>query len=237
MNDLMNNQELQNFFFNSNVEIDLLNFFYAIILSLILSFLVKITYIKVGKSLNDKSYFSDTFIPLALITTLVITVIKFSLALSLGLVGALSIVRFRAAIKEPEELVYLFFVISIGLSNGANQFLLSIFATLVIIGFLFGRYIFENKFKKDNQFTLDSNILNINIFDNDKKDIKEITSIIENKVEFLKLKSANIEDKTSSYIFWYNLSHEKLDEFLDDIKNLSDKNVNISIYSKSNAHE
>jgi len=237
MNDLMNNQELQNFFFNSNVEIDLLNFFYAIILSLILSFLVKITYIKVGKSLNDKSYFSDTFIPLALITTLVITVIKFSLALSLGLVGALSIVRFRAAIKEPEELVYLFFVISIGLSNGANQFLLSIFATLVIVGFLFGRYIFENKFKKDNQFTLDSNILNINIFDNDKKDIKEITSKIENKVEFLKLKSANIEDKTSSYIFWYNLSHEKLDEFLDDIKNLSDKNVNISIYSKSNAHE
>ena len=237
MNDLMNNQELQNFFFNSNVEIDLLNFFYAIILSLILSFLVKITYIKVGKSLNDKSYFSDTFIPLALITTLVITVIKFSLALSLGLVGALSIVRFRAAIKEPEELVYLFFVISIGLSNGANQFLLSIFATLVIVGFLFGRYIFENKFKKDNQFTLDSNILNINIFDNDKKDIKEITSKIENKVEFLKLKSANIEDKTSSYIFWYNLSHKKLDEFLDDIKNLSDKNVNISIYSKSNAHE
>ncbi len=237
MNDLMNNQELQSFFFNSNVEIDLLNFFYAIILSLILSFLVKITYIKVGKSLNDKSYFSDTFIPLALITTLVITVIKFSLALSLGLVGALSIVRFRAAIKEPEELVYLFFVISIGLSNGANQFLLSIFATLVIIGFLFGRYIFENKFKKDNQFTLDSNILNINIFDNDKKDIKEITSKIQNKVEFLKLKSANIEDKTSSYIFWYNLSHEKLDEFLDDIKNLSDKNVNISIYSKSNAHE
>ena len=237
MTDLMNNQELQNFFFNSNVEIDLLNFFYAIILSLILSFLVKITYIKVGKSLNDKSYFSDTFIPLALITTLVITVIKFSLALSLGLVGALSIVRFRAAIKEPEELVYLFFVISIGLSNGANQFLLSIFATLVIVGFLFGRYIFENKFKKDNQFTLDSNILNINIFDNDKKDIKEITSKIENKVEFLKLKSANIEDKTSSYIFWYNLSHEKLDEFLDDIKNLSDKNVNISIYSKSNAHE
>ena len=163
--------------------------------------------------------------------------VKFSLALSLGLVGALSIVRFRAAIKEPEELVYLFFVISIGLSNGANQFLLSIFATLVIVGFLFARYIFENKFKKNNQFSLDSNIININIFDNDKKNIKEIISKIENKLEYLKLKSANIEDKTSSYIFWYNLNHEKLDEFLDEIKLLSDKDVNISIYSKSNAHE
>ena len=109
MNNEINKTDLENFFFNSNIEIDFLNFFYAILLSFVLSFLVKLTYVKVGKSLNDKSYFSDTFIPLALITTLVITVIKFSLALSLCLVGALSIVRFRAAIKEPEELVYLFF--------------------------------------------------------------------------------------------------------------------------------
>jgi hypothetical protein len=237
MNDLINKKELENFFFNSNIEIDLLNFFYAIILSLILSYLVKYTYVRVGKSLNDKTYFSDTFIPLALITTLVITVIKFSLALSLGLVGALSIVRFRAAIKEPEELVYLFFVISIGLSNGANQFLLSVFATLVIISFLFGRNIIENKFKKNNQFSFDSNILNINIFDNEKKDIKKIISQIENKVKYLKLKSANIEENTSSYTFWYTLEYNKLDEFLNDIKSLSDKNTNISIYSKSNAHE
>ena len=114
--------QLENFFLNQNIEIDFGNFFVGLILSLILAYCVKLTYIKVGRALNDKDYFSDTFIPLALITTLVITVIKF-FALSLGLVGALSIVRFRAAIKEPEELVYLFFIISIGLANGANQFL------------------------------------------------------------------------------------------------------------------
>ena len=116
-------RELESFFLNSNIDIDFGNFFIALLLSLILAYLVKLTYMKVGRALNDKDYFSDTFIPLAIITTLVITVIKFSLALSLGLVGALSIVRFRAAIKEPEELVYLFFVIAIGLANGANQFL------------------------------------------------------------------------------------------------------------------
>ena len=102
-------KSLENFFLNSNIQIDFGNFFIAILVSLILAYIVKLTYIKVGRALNDKEYFSDTFIPLAIITTLVITVIKFSLALSLGLVGALSIVRFRAAIKEPEELVYLFF--------------------------------------------------------------------------------------------------------------------------------
>ena len=101
-------KSLENFFLNSNIQIDFGNFFIAILVSLILAYIVKLTYIKVGRALNDKEYFSDTFIPLAIITTLVITVIKFSLALSLGLVGALSIVRFRAAIKEPEELVYLF---------------------------------------------------------------------------------------------------------------------------------
>ena len=237
MNNEINKTDLENFFFNSNIEIDFLNFFYAILLSLVLSFLVKLTYVKVGKSLNDKSYFSDTFIPLALITTLVITVIKFSLALSLGLVGALSIVRFRAAIKEPEELVYLFFVISIGLSNGANQFLLSIFATLVILSFLFGRYLFENKFRKNVQYSLDSNILNINILNNNEKKIDDIIKIIKERVDYLKLKSANIEENTSSYIFWYNLDEKNINLFLNDIKSLSDKNVNISIYSKSNAHE
>ena len=53
-------------------------------------------------------------------TYIVIMVVKNSLALSLGLVGALSIVRFRAAIKEPEELVYLFLIIAAGLGCGAN---------------------------------------------------------------------------------------------------------------------
>ena len=73
-------KSLENFFLNSNIEIDFGNFFIAILLSLILAYLVKLTYIKVGRALNDKDYFSDTFIPLAIITTLVITVIKFSLA-------------------------------------------------------------------------------------------------------------------------------------------------------------
>ena len=237
MDNEINKSALENFFLNSNIEIDFLNFFYAMLLSFVLSFLVKLTYVKVGKSLNDKSYFSDTFIPLALITTLVITVIKFSLALSLGLVGALSIVRFRAAIKEPEELVYLFFVISIGLSNGANQFLLSIFATLVILSFLFGRYLFENKFRKNVQYSLDSNILNINILNNNEKKIDDIIKIIKERVDYLKLKSANIEENTSSYIFWYNLDDKNINLFLNDIKSLTDNNVNISIYSKSNAHE
>ncbi len=70
---------------------------------------------------------------LSLTTVIIITVVKSSLALSLGLVGALSIVRFRAAIKEPEELMYLFLVIAIGLGFGANQTLVTIIGFLLAI--------------------------------------------------------------------------------------------------------
>ncbi len=230
-------KSLENFFLNSNIEINFGNFFIAILLSLILAYFVKLTYIKVGRALNDKEYFSDTFIPLAIITTLVITVIKFSLALSLGLVGALSIVRFRAAIKEPEELVYLFFIISIGLANGANQFLLSILSTIIILTFLFVRNIYKNKKDNNGNFTSDSNILNVNILQNDKKSIDDIVSQLKPNFKYLKLKSANMEQITSNYIFWYEVNNENFEDLLQKISKLSDENVNISIYSKSGAFE
>lgn len=230
-------KSLENFFLNSNIQIDFGNFFVAILLSLILAYLVKLTYIKVGRALNDKNYFSDTFIPLAIITTLVITVIKFSLALSLGLVGALSIVRFRAAIKEPEELVYLFFIISIGLANGANQFLLSIIATVIILSFLLIRSIYLNKKSNNGNFNSDSNILNVIILNQGKKNIEDIINQLKPNFRYLKLKSANIEKTQSSYIFWYESDHEQLEVLLKNISKLSDENVSISIYSKSGVFE
>ena len=73
-----------------------------------------------GSSLAGRSHFSRVFVFVALATTLIISIVKSSLALSLGLVGALSIVRFRTPVKEPEELAYLFMSIAIGLGFGAD---------------------------------------------------------------------------------------------------------------------
>jgi len=237
MDNQLLDKTLENFFLNSNIQIDFGNFFIAILLSLVLAYIVKLTYIKVGRALNDKDYFSDTFIPLAIITTLVITVIKFSLALSLGLVGALSIVRFRAAIKEPEELVYLFFIIAIGLANGANQFSLSIIATIIILTFLFIRNIYKSKKVNNGNLISDSNILSVNVLNNDKKSIDEIINQLKSNFKYLKLKSANIEKTSSNYVFWYETDSENVEEILKDVSKISNENVNISIYSKSGAFE
>ena len=235
--DTITKKDLENFFINSNIDINFTNFFIGILLSLILAYAVKYTYIKAGRALNDKNHFSDTFIPLAIITTLVITVVKFSLALSLGLVGALSIVRFRAAIKEPEELVYLFLVISIGLANGANQFLLSIIATIIIITFLLLRNFYQSTKKNSFQYSADANVLNITLLNNGKKEVTEIISSLKEEFKYLKLKSASFEKDKSNYVFWYEIEEDKIDSFLRKAKNMSNDNLNITIYSKSGAFE
>ena len=125
-----------NFFLNQNFQIDIPNFVLSLMCAAILSFFVQIFYIKYSSSLSNRKEFAKNFVILAVTTCIVIMIVKSSLALSLGLVGALSIVRFRAAIKEPEELVYLFLIIAIGLGCGANQLIITtmgIFFALILI--------------------------------------------------------------------------------------------------------
>ena len=71
--------------------------------------------------LSNKRKNARLFVLLAATTMLVISVVKSSLALSLGLVGALSIIRFRTPVKEPEELLYLFLSVAVGIGLGADQ--------------------------------------------------------------------------------------------------------------------
>jgi hypothetical protein len=93
-------------------------------------------YARFGQSLSNRRLFARNFLLLTVTTTLVISIVKSSLALSLGLVGALSIVRFRAAIKEPEELAFLFLAIGVGLGLGAGQALVTVVALALILGFI-----------------------------------------------------------------------------------------------------
>ena len=236
--DNFNRNDLENFFLNSSIDINIGNFIIAILLSLILAYLIKFTYIKVSTSLNDKEHFSETFVPLAIITTLVITVIKFSLALSLGLVGALSIVRFRAAIKEPEELVYLFFIIGIGLANGANQFLVSILATLITISILYFRKLYNDKIKVNNITASSTNILQIQI-KKGSNNLEEIINQLKNKVEYIKLKSLSSDEELAQYNFWFDINKKEFSNFIKKIEEISSKNKNVSIqiYSRSGIYE
>lgn len=80
---------------------------------------------------SNRRLFASQFMYYAISIFLIITTIKSSLALSLGLVGALSIIRFRTAIKEPEQIIFLLALTAIAISLAAEQFVLSSLAVLV----------------------------------------------------------------------------------------------------------
>lgn len=165
---------IANFVLNENLDLDFSNFLKNLIVAFILSALIQLVYNKFSKSLNNKHYFSKNFIVLGITTCIIITIVKSSLALSLGLVGALSIVRFRAAIKEPEELVYLFLIIAIGLGCGANQLIITIVGitfALILIMIYSGYY--KNS-RKDIDQTINLGV----IINQDIKDI-EINNLID----------------------------------------------------------
>jgi len=121
----------------------------------LLTWLLSLYYNKYGRAIGNRSKFSNNFILLALTTMLIIYIVKSSIALSLGLVGALSIVRFRAAIKDPEELTYLFLVIGIGLGMGANQAGITILAFVLIMALL----ILKSSTQKKKLASLDSQMV------------------------------------------------------------------------------
>lgn len=116
-----------------------INLFFCIIIS----FFIRFFYLNYSTNLSNKNQIADIITLLAPIIFFIIVIIKSSIALSLGLVGALSIVRFRTPIKEPEELIYLFFSIAVGISFGAFQTIIAIFISLIILLLIFIRSFFS----------------------------------------------------------------------------------------------
>lgn len=142
----------QRFLVTENSQISVVDFVINAVIVFILSLILEFSYAKCAKSLSGRRMFAANFFLIAFTTMLIISIVKSSLALSLGLVGALSIVRFRSAIKEPEELAYLFFVISMGLGLGANQRIITLVAFGILLAIIWVRYFFSKKEKKQNLF-------------------------------------------------------------------------------------
>ena len=196
-----------NFFINQNIQIDLPNFVLSLVCAAILSFLVQLFYVRYSSTLSNRKEFSKNFVILGVTTCIVIMIVKSSLALSLGLVGALSIVRFRAAIKEPEELVYLFLIIAIGLGCGANQLIITvtgIFFSLVIIMFYSG-------YLKSSRKNLDEKINAGIIIEGNISDIQINNLVIEIKKISKELKFISMSRSNESTTINVDLKPKKFE--------------------------
>ncbi len=117
---------------SSGSSVSLTDIIIALIASLICAGIISFTYKYAYQGILYQKSFNLSLILISLITTSVITVISGNLILSLGMVGALSIVRFRAAVKDPLDIVFMFWAVSIGIANGVAAFKVSFAATIII---------------------------------------------------------------------------------------------------------
>lgn len=176
----------------------IINFTVALILGLIVFVSYRTAHTRVAYSAR----FNVSVLMLTMITTLVMSVIGNNIALSLGMVGALSIVRFRTAIKDPRDTAYIFWGIAIGICCGVADYTVAIIGTVFIFVLLvvFGMV-------QDNQRYL----LVIRAGrEKEKEIIKVVNEFYENKAE-LRVNNSTVE--TTEFI--YELSQKLIDKSKD----------------------
>ena len=119
-------------FLTNVTSVSLLDMVLALVLAFGVGLFVFLIYKKTYSGVMYSSSFGVTLIALTMITTLVILAVTSNVVLSLGMVGALSIVRFRTAIKEPMDIAFLFWSIAVGIVLGAGLIPLAVFGSVVI---------------------------------------------------------------------------------------------------------
>ena len=206
----------QRFLITENAQISIWDFVINAIIILILSLILEFTYSRCAKSLSGRKAFAANFFLIAFTTMLIISIVKSSLALSLGLVGALSIVRFRSAIKEPEELAYLFVTIALGLGLGADQRVITVVAALILIGIIWARYLTSKKTRQQNLY------LTVSSMGENKPGLENIDKVVQENFKASKLVRY---DETADLIeaaFWVEIKKtEDLKSFKNQLNELN----------------
>jgi len=194
-------------------------------LCIISSFILKYIYEHKSGSFSSKIHISKIIPLLATITFLVILIVKSSLALSLGLVGALSVIRFRTPIKEPEDLAFLFFAIGLGIGFGALQ-IYSTTLIFLVLSCVIWFFLSKNQEKISNDYNL---IIEANE--------KENNLVLENFIDVLKEKSVEVEfikmeKNEKSLVYFFRVKFDNIEEikfFTNELK-VNFNSLNFTLY-------
>ena len=121
----------------SFMEQDFLRIFLSLSLAILLGAIIYWVYQRFFTGVVYSRSFAMTLVGMTILTAMVTLAISSNVVISLGMVGALSIVRYRTAVKDPMDLLYLFWAITTGITVGAGMYGLAVIALLVIIAMLF----------------------------------------------------------------------------------------------------
>ena len=171
-------------FLESVTEFSVLDTLIGMIFALVIGLYIFLIYKKTFSGIMYSTGFAMSLVGLSLVTTLVIMAVTSNVVLSLGMVGALSIVRFRTAIKEPMEIVFLFWALAVGIVIGAGMIPLAVIGS-VIIGVIL--VIFSSRKFHNTPYILIVNCA-------DEKAEKEAMSVIEKAVDKYVIKSKTVNN-------------------------------------------
>ena len=157
-------------FLENVASVSILDMVIAVALSFCLGLFIFFVYKQTCQTIMYSSSFGVTLVALTMITAFVILAVTSNVVLSLGMVGALSIVRFRAAIKEPLEIAYLFWAIAAGIVLAAGLIPLAVFGSIVIGVVLL---VFVNRKSHFNPYII---VLRVKDRDAEKKAVEMIKS-------------------------------------------------------------
>jgi uncharacterized membrane protein YhiD involved in acid resistance len=189
----------------------------SLTLSLVFSFILRWHFIHFGKTLSNRENFSSTFPYITATTMLIIIIVKSSLALSLGLIGALSIIRFRTPVKEPEELAYLFIAISIGIGFGANYILItSVVVSILLIVMARFSSVRLNSLQQHLYLTID-----IPERPNENTLIDQLTEAIARRTEFCDLHRLEMRNQAVQVTYFVDIAAaDSVSTLLDEIESI-----------------
>lgn len=183
-----------------------------IVITLGITFLIALYVFFIYRMVNKTALYDKSFhVSMAIISVItagIIIAMQSSIVISLGMVGALSIVRFRTAIKNPMDLLFLFWSIGVGIICGAGLFEIAIVVSLMVtVGIFLLEFMPENK--KPYLLVI-----------NGSRDLDEtdLTDKIKKHARFVKVKSRNMKKNSMDFIYEVHTKQEK--ELLDELSSV-----------------
>ncbi len=200
---------IYNLLYDSSTSISPLFVVQNMMIALILGLIVCVTYRITYHGVSYSKKFNTSLMMMSLITTMVMNILGSSLALSLGMVGALSIVRFRTAVKDPRDTTYIFWAIAVGLGAGSSNYYIIAIGTIVVsIISIIANISFKNK------------DVYLVIVRGDLKSLEEVRSTLFKAYNASKLRAETITDDYAEIVYQVKLNDKNDVNAYEEIKKI-----------------
>ena len=191
--------------------------FLILVIAFIVAMIIYLTYKNTYTGVMYNPRFNVSLVMITLITTIVMVVIGSNISVSLGMVGALSIIRFRTAIKDPRDTAFIFWSVVSGLACGTQNYTIVLAGSIVICLVLF---IFKKVVSKEDKYLL--------IIKGTELDIDDIDKFVSKNTKYSSCKGKYVKDNNVELIYDIKLKNKKDNIIFNNLKdNLNIDTVNL----------